>query len=100
MRDSRIFYSRVKGELEEAVTALAFEGIVIARPSFSPAIATRWDNRCGREKKVGLFLSTLLRPLIPANYRAIAAIDVAGAVLARVRAAQGLEVLCRGAMQG
>ena len=30
---SRIFYSRVKGELEDALTALRFERIVIARPS-------------------------------------------------------------------
>src|SRR6185295_4066707 len=30
---SGIFYSRVKGELEDALAALAFEGLVIARPS-------------------------------------------------------------------
>jgi len=30
---SGIFYSRTKGELEDALVALAFEGLVIARPS-------------------------------------------------------------------
>src|SRR3954462_115492 len=30
---SRIFYSRVKGDLEDALAALPFEGLVIARPS-------------------------------------------------------------------
>ena len=30
---SRVFYSRVKGELEDELTALPFEGLVIARPS-------------------------------------------------------------------
>jgi uncharacterized protein YbjT (DUF2867 family) len=31
--ESSVFYNRVKGELEEAVTQLSFEGLVIARPS-------------------------------------------------------------------
>src|SRR5271156_2540161 len=30
---SRVFYNRVKGELEEALAQLPFEGLVIARPS-------------------------------------------------------------------
>ena len=30
---SRVFYNRVKGELEEALAQLTFEGLVIARPS-------------------------------------------------------------------
>ena len=96
---SRIFYSRVKGELEEALTALGFDALVIARPSLlagdrealaQPArVGEQWALRVGR----------LLRPLIPANYRAIAATDVARALLARVPAAQGREVLLSGAMQ-
>jgi hypothetical protein len=49
---------------------------------------------------VGLYVSALIRPLIPANYRAIAAVDVAGALLARVPAARGREVLLSGDMQG
>jgi hypothetical protein len=42
----------------------------------------------------------LLRPLIPANYRPITASNVARAILSRVRAAEGVEVLLSGAMQG
>src|SRR5205085_2059765 len=30
---SGLFYSRVKGELEDALAAMPFEGVVIARPS-------------------------------------------------------------------
>jgi uncharacterized protein YbjT (DUF2867 family) len=96
---SPIFYSRVKGELEEALTALGFDALVIARPSLlagdrealaQPArVGEQWALRVGR----------LLRPLIPANYRAIAATDVARALLARVPAARGREVLLSGAMQ-
>ncbi|HWP11866.1 MAG TPA: NAD(P)H-binding protein, partial [Ramlibacter sp.] len=31
---SKVFYNRVKGEMEEALSALGFETLVIARPSF------------------------------------------------------------------
>ncbi len=97
---SRIFYSRVKGELEEALGALGFEALVIARPSFLAGDREALGQPVRVGEKVGLYVSTLLRPLIPANYRAIAAIDVARALLARVPAAQGLEVLLSGAMRG
>lgn len=97
---SRIFYSRVKGELEEALGALGFEALVIARPSFLAGDREALGQAARAGEKVGLYVSTLLRPLIPPNYRAIAAIDVARALLARVPAAQGLEVLLSGAMQG
>jgi uncharacterized protein YbjT (DUF2867 family) len=30
---SRIFYNRVKGEVEEALAQLSFDGVVITRPS-------------------------------------------------------------------
>jgi hypothetical protein len=52
-----------------------------------------------RGEKVALSVSTLLRPLIPSNYRSIAAADVASALLTRVPLAQGKEVLLSGAMQ-
>lgn len=97
---SRIFYSRVKGELEEALAALGFEGIVIARPSFLAGDRDALGQPARSGEKVGLRVSRLLRPLIPANYRAISASDVAAALLARVPAARGREVLLSGAMQG
>jgi len=97
---SRIFYSRVKGELEEALRALGFDALVIARPSFLAGDREALGQAARAGEKVGLYVSRLLRPLIPANYRAIAAIDVARALLARVPAARGREVLLSGAMQG
>jgi uncharacterized protein YbjT (DUF2867 family) len=96
---SRIFYSRVKGELEEALSALGFVALVIARPSFLAGDREALGQPARTGEKVGLYVSTLLRPLIPSNYRAIAAIDVARALLARVPAAQGREVLLSGRMQ-
>jgi uncharacterized protein YbjT (DUF2867 family) len=97
---SRIFYSRVKGELEEALAALGFEALVIARPSFLAGDREALGQPARTGEKVGLYVSALLRPLIPANYRAIAAIDVARALLARVPAARGRVVVLSGAMQG
>jgi uncharacterized protein YbjT (DUF2867 family) len=97
---SRIFYSRVKGELEEALSALGFEALVIARPSFLAGDREALGQPVRTGEKLALRVGALLRPLMPANYRAVAAIDVARALLARVPAAHGLEVLLSGAMQG
>jgi uncharacterized protein YbjT (DUF2867 family) len=98
---SSIFYNRVKGELEEALTRLSFDGLVIARPSL--LVGDR--EALGQPKRTGERLATalskLLGPLIPANYRPITATDVARALLARVPAAQGRTVvLLSGEMQG
>jgi hypothetical protein len=51
-------------------------------------------------EKVSMAVSKLLGPLIPANYRPIAAAKVAQALLARVPAAQRRVVLLSAGMQG
>ena len=97
---SRIFYSRVKGELEEALSALGFEALVIARPSFLAGDRETLGQPVRTGEKLALRVGALLRPLMPANYRAIAASAVAATLLARVPVARGREVLLSGAMQG
>ncbi len=97
---SRVFYSRVKGELEEALGELPFEGLVIARPSLLAGDREALGQPARRGERIGLAASRIFGPLIPANYRPIAAADVAGALLARVPASQGRVVLLSGAMQG
>lgn len=97
---SSVFYSRVKGELEEALSALAFDALVIARPSM-----LRGDRApLGQPVRPGELrwarLDALLRPLIPRDLRAIDAADVAAALVQRVPRAQGRELLKSGAMQG
>jgi uncharacterized protein YbjT (DUF2867 family) len=96
---SRVFYSRVKGELEEALAALGFEALVIARPSFLAGDREALGQPARAGEKIALRAARLLGSITPANYRAIAAIDVARALLARVPAARGWEVLMSGAMQ-
>jgi len=49
---------------------------------------------------VATAVSKLLSPLIPANYRPVAAADVALALLARVPTARGRVVLLSGDLQG
>lgn len=97
---SRVFYNRVKGELEEAVRALGFGGLVIARPALllGDRAALGQPPRAGEH--LGALLAGALRPLIPARYRPIKAVDVARALLDQVPRAQGDRVLPSDAMQG
>jgi uncharacterized protein YbjT (DUF2867 family) len=96
---SRIFYSRVKGELEEAVTGLGYEGMVIARPSLllGDREALGQGERIG--EKIGARLGRWLEPLIPADFRPIRAEEVARALLRAVPIAKGHRVLLSGEMQ-
>jgi uncharacterized protein YbjT (DUF2867 family) len=95
---SSIFYSRVKGELEQALGGLGFEGVVIARPSMlagdRPALGQ--PERGGEQ--LALKVSRWLRPLIPANYRSVQAKDVAGALLRAVPLARGQKIIMSGAL--
>lgn len=97
---SRIFYSRVKGELEDALAALNVEGFVIARPSILIGDRETLGQPIRSGEKLAMRITALLGPLIPANYRSIAASDVARALLTRVPKARGREVLLSGAMRG
>ncbi len=77
---SRIFYNRVKGEVEEAVKPLPFERIVILRPSL--LLGERAELRRGERlaEPVARALTPLLRgPL--RKYRPIEARSVAAAMV-------------------
>ena len=99
-RKSRVFYNRVKGELEEALARLSFECLVIARPSLLTGDREAIGQPKRPAEKVATAVSKLLGPLIPANYRPIAAADVAQAMLSSVPATRGRVVLISGEMQG
>lgn len=74
---SRIFYNRVKGELEETVSALPYRSVTIVRPSL--LLGDREELRLGEE------LGKRFAFLAPRRYRPVHAADVAAAL---VRAAK------------
>ena len=96
---SRVFYSRVKGELEDALGALPFSRLAIARPSLlvGNRDALGQQNRTGEE--IGYAVSQALGFLIPANYKPIQAAAVARALLAAVPSDAGAKVMLSGEMQ-
>lgn len=96
---SRIFYNRVKGELEEALSPLPFEGLVIARPSLLVGDRETLGQPVRLAERVATAVGRLLGPLVPANYRPVEAADVARVLLARVPTARGRVVLLSGEMQ-
>jgi uncharacterized protein YbjT (DUF2867 family) len=96
---SRVFYNRVKGELEEALAQLSFEGLAIARPSLLLGDRAALGQPERPLEKVSTVLSRMVGPLIPADYRPIAASKVAQALLARTPSAEGRVVMLSGEMQ-
>jgi len=98
-RGSRIFYNRVKGEMEEALSALGFETLVIARPSFLAGNREALGQPLRSGEKLALNISRWLAPLVPANYGSIAAKSVAQGLLKTVPAGSGRCVLLSGALR-
>ncbi|MDF2465457.1 MAG: putative nucleoside-diphosphate-sugar epimerase [Ramlibacter sp.] len=90
---SRIFYNRVKGEMEAALSALGFDTLVIARPSFLVGDREALGQPVRGGEKLALNVSKLLAPLIPDNLKAIEAAAVARALLKAVPASKGRRVM-------
>ncbi len=98
-RKSGIFYNRVKGETEDALSALGFDTLVIARPSFLAGDRSALGQPLRSGEKLAMNLSRLLAPLIPDNYKSIDSAKVAQALLKAVPQVQGTRVLLSGQMQ-
>ncbi len=74
---SSIFYNRVKGEIENALTDLKFDRLGIFRPSM--LLGERTETRLG--ERIGQIVMNFLSFLIPKNYKAIDGQKVAVAML-------------------
>ena len=96
---SKIFYNRVKGETEAALSALGFDTLVIARPSFlvGDRKALGQSERGG--EALALNVSKWLAPLIPDNLKAIEAAAVARALLQAVPVSTGRRVMLSGELR-
>jgi uncharacterized protein YbjT (DUF2867 family) len=97
---SRVFYNRVKGEMQAAIATLGFESVTIAQPSLllGDRAALGQPIRTGE-----VWGERLLKPvgwMIPKGVRPIRARDVAAALLAAaLEGKPGVHVLGSGAMQ-
>lgn len=96
---SRVFYSRVKGELEDALAKMPFTGLVIARPSMLVGNREELGQPVRRGEEVASAIGKLVGFLIPANYKPIDASAVARALLHSVPSARGTTVLPSGSMR-
>lgn len=96
---SKLFYNRVKGELESALAHMPFEGLIIARPSLLVGDREALGQPGRRGERLGFALGKALGLLIPANYKPVPAEAVARALLSSVPAATGTKILLSGALQ-
>ena len=96
---SQVFYNRVKGEMELAVSALGFDTVVIARPSLLDGERDALGQPTRRGEQLALQVMRVLKPLIPRNYRAISDTLVAKALVEAVQAGRpGVQILLSGQM--
>ena len=83
---SRIFYNRVKGEVEQELTALQFRSTTIARPSL--LLGDRAEHRAGER------IAAHFAWLMPPKYKPIEARDVARALVRLAKEdAEGVRVV-------
>ena len=97
---SRVFYNRVKGEMQDSVTQLGFDAVVIAQPSLllGDRAALGQPTRAGE-----VWVTRLLAPvmwMVPRGVRPIQARTVAAAMLtATLAGVPGVRVLSSAQMQ-
>lgn len=97
---SKVFYNRVKGEMEQVVSQLGFETVVFARPSLLDGEREHLGQPNRPGEQWALRLIRPLKALIPRSWRPIRADDVARALIAAVQAGKpGVQVLSSADMQ-
>jgi uncharacterized protein YbjT (DUF2867 family) len=79
------FYSRVKGEAEEALRGVGFEQLVIARPSLLIGDRAALGQPVRAGEQWGERVAGWLGPLVPRGLRPIAAATVARALVQTLR---------------
>jgi len=75
--DSRVFYNRVKGEMENDLARLGYPNLSIVRPSL--LLGDRDESRPG-EEAASLLMQTF-KWIIPRKWRAVKAADVAAVMI-------------------
>ncbi len=97
---SASFYSRVKGQMEEAVAALGFEHLVIARPSLLAGDRGALGQPLRTGEQLALWLTGPIAGFIPKTVRPIKAVTVArGMIVALRQQAAGVRIVESGELQ-
>ena len=78
---SRVFYNRVKGQLEESLRGLGYPRLTIVRPSL--LLGPRAELRLGEE--VAKRVTRWLGPLVPRAFKPVEARNVAIAIVRATR---------------
>ncbi len=93
---SRVFYNRVKGEMEDALRAMAPQTLMLVRPSLLDG--ERTEQRPG--ESLALTLTRPLRGLLPASIRPVQVNDVAQAMIDAALSTAAPAVLRSAALHG
>jgi uncharacterized protein YbjT (DUF2867 family) len=97
---SRVFYNRVKGDMQVAIAQLGYESVVIAQPSLLLGDRAALGQPVRRGEMLAARLLGPLGWMVPKGVRPIQARAVASALLAAILDAKaGVRVLKSGAMQ-
>lgn len=96
---SLLFYTRVKGEAEQALSQLGFSTMVVARPSFLAGDRESLGQPLRGGENLAISLSKRLSRVIPLNYQSISADSVARTLVEEVAVRQGHHVILSGDMQ-
>ncbi|MBL9205115.1 MAG: NAD(P)H-binding protein [Opitutaceae bacterium] len=87
---SRVFYSRTKGELEEALRSCGYPSLTLVRPGLLGGQRTEFRLA----ERIASLVLRLARPIIPRRYREVPAERVARALLeAALNSAVGVHIL-------
>jgi uncharacterized protein YbjT (DUF2867 family) len=79
-----VFYNRIKGEAEQALSALGFDSLVLARPSLLLGDRAALGQAVRRGEALAQAITPAIGWLVPARWRPIQAEVVAQALLQAV----------------
>lgn len=96
---SRTFYSRVKGELEDALIKAEYGTLVIARPSLLLGNRASLAQPPRLAEKTAMAAGKFLGPFLPADYRPVEAASVASALLDSTPTTDGFKILTSGVLR-
>lgn len=97
--DSMLFYNRIKGQLEDRLSGMPLESLVIARPSFLIGDREKLNQPQRISEKLGASIFKLLGPILPSNFRPVEASKVAMSLVTLVPKVDGIRIIESGEIQ-